>query len=375
MNCEEFSRLLDACMDGALPDETAAEMRAHAAACASCAGLLQLRTACRQADEETEVPASFSAAWRQRIQEEETMENNRAKKNWRGWLAAAAALVFVVGGTLITREPHTGQSANSAVAYETNGAAVTSLGRSYAPQFATAYDMDDDMDIVEDYEMAMKTEEAELDAGAEEDAREEKIIRTASFTIRTTVFDKDLQALQDLTAGMGGRIEYLSVSGDAAGGQTRSASLTLRVPAARLDDFLEGAQAIGSVTAMTQEMEDVSDSYYDIQTRLDTQKKKLERLQALMAEADQVSDLIEIESAIADAQYSIDRYTSQLKGYDGKVDYSTVRVTLREIRVEEAEDISLGQRMVSGLKSSLEEGWLFLQDVCISSCRRCPGSW
>ena len=369
MDCKEFSNLLDVWLEGALPDDDAARMQAHAAACRECAMLLKVCQDSRRADEEIAVPEAFSSAWRHRIREESQMEETkevkktRAKKAWKGWVAAAAAFLFLVGGTLMTREDHAayhssptvyssalGSSAGSYQASSGNG--VAAYGRVSAPEAA--------MELM-DYEVA---EEA-ADAGGDTQARAEKIIRSASFTIRTTAYDQDLQSLQDLTAGMGGRVEYLSASGDAASGQTRSASLTLRIPAQRLDDFLSGAQAIGNVTALTQEMEDVSDSYYDIQTRLETQREKLARLQSMIASASKVSDLIEIEGAIADAQYYIDRYTSQLKGYDSKVDYSTVRVSLREIKVEEAKELSLGQRIWAGLSSSLEDGIIFLQDMLI----------
>ena len=134
----------------------------------------------------------------------------------------------------------------------------------------------------------------------ESTAREEKIIRSASFTLKTAAYDADLESLQQLTASVGGRVEYLSSSGDKKSGQLRRASLTLRIPSSRLDEFLAGAEQIGDVTAMTQEMEDVSGSYYDIQSRLETQQEKMKRLQSLMASAQDVSDLIEIESAIAE---------------------------------------------------------------------------
>ena len=124
-------------------------------------------------------------------------------------------------------------------------------------------------------------------------------------------------------------------------------------------------EGIGNVTAMTQEMQDVSDSYYDVQTRLDTQRKKLERLQTMFAAAEDVSDLIEIESAIADAQYYIDRYTSQLKTYDGKVEYSTVSASVREVRSTEMKEVTLGQRIAEGLRNSLDAGTEFLEDMVI----------
>ena len=116
---------------------------------------------------------------------------------------------------------------------------------------------------------------------------------------------------------------------------------------------------------MTQEMEDVSDSYYDTQTRLKTQQEKMSRLQEMIASAQDVSDLIEIESAIADTQYYIDRYTGTLKSYDSKVDYSTVRITVREIRVTETKEVSLGERIWTGIGDSFQEfGW-FLEDMVI----------
>ena len=373
MDCKEFSNLLDAYMDGALPDAEARRMRDHAAECEACAAMLSLRQDCRRLDGEIQVPDSFSSAWRQTIREERNMEEKSKKAvHWKTWASIAAALIFVVGGTLASRDGLPSRkvtsTANSAVSYaeKTTGspAAYRSMAAGSASNFAydagameypmeaAAYEMDD----------AVEYEYAEESSAA---AVKEKIIRSASFTVKTADYEADLQKIQDLTAEMGGRVEYLSSNGDASSGQTRSASLTLRIPSQRLDAFLTGAQGIGTITGMTQEMEDVSDSYYDTQTRLETQREKLKRLQALMAQAEDVSDLIEIESAIADTQYYIDRYTGTLKSYDSRVDYSTVRVTVRETKVTETKEVSLGERILTGIGDSFQEfGW-FLEDMVI----------
>ena len=368
MNCKDFSNLLDAYVDGSLSQAEANQMRDHAAACPDCAAMLTLLQDARRMDEEIEVPEAFSSSWRQRIREEENMEEKKIK-SWKTWLAAAAVLVFVLGGTALTRGDMpsrtqlTGAASNSAQA-KTTGSSVARRNADNgnvlfedmaAPMMMAAY---------EDYNAAEK-EEAAAEVPAAGEARQEKIIRNASFTVKTTDYDTDLERLQTLAKDLGGRVEYLSASGDAASGQTRSASLTLRIPAQQLDEFLSGVEGIGNVTAMTQEMQDVSDSYYDVQTRLDTQRKKLERLQAMFAAAEDVSDLIEIESAIADAQYYIDRYTSQLKTYDSKVEYSTVNASVRGVRVTEMKEVTLGQRIVEGFQNSLDAGAEFLEDMVI----------
>ena len=364
MDCKEFSNLLDAFMDGALPDADAQRMRAHAAECAECAALLAVRQDCRGLEEEIEVPDSFPSSWRRMIREEAEMEEKSRKKvNWKAWTGIAAALVFLVVGTLINRDnmlPRTSYNTASSTdrAYAEPAESYRSAALGSVKNFSYDSGAADMLMMAGDY--AEYEEAAEAGGG-----QVEKIIRSASFTIKTTSYEDDLQRIQDLTADMGGRVEYLSSSGDASSGQTRSASLTLRIPAGRLDDFLNGAQGIGSVTAMSQEMEDVSDSYYDIQTRLETQWEKLKRLQDMIASAEDVSDLIEIESAIADAQYYIDRYTGQLKSYDSRVDYSTVQVSIRETKVTELKEVTLGERILGGLRDSLQEGLYFLEDMVV----------
>ena len=377
MNCKDFSTLLDAYVDGSLSEKEANQMRDHAAACPDCAAMLTLLEDARRMDEEIEVPETFSSSWRQRIGEEEEMEEKKTRIfPWKTWLAAAAVLVFVLGGTAMTRGSMPARTAvgtatqNTSVSADggsSNGIAARKMTAAGASNEIYDYAVPAEMPMMaayDDYDEVAEEAEAEAAAGSSE-ARQEKIIRNASFTVKTTDYDTDLDRLQTLAKDIGGRVEYLNTYGDATTGQTRSASLTLRIPAQRLDEFLSGVEGIGNVTTMTQEMQDVSDSYYDVQTRLDTQRKKLERLQAMFNVAEEVSDLIEIESAIADAQYYIDRYTSQLKSYDGKVEYSTVNATVREVRVTEMKEVTLGQRIAEGFHNSLEGGMEFLEDMLI----------
>ena len=369
MDCKEFSNLLDAWLDGALPDADARRMLDHAAGCEACAVKLTLRQDCRRMDEEIQVPDSFSSSWRQAIREEKEMEQKPQKVfQWKKWAAAAAALLFVVGGTLASRDglPSRKATANGASAYtESLAAPSSSAYKSMAGGAMSNVMYDSSARTYAAMETADMEEAVDYAQDTNDAAQAEKIIRSASFTVKTADYDADLQKIQDLAADMGGRVEYLTTSGDASSGQTRSASRTLRIPAQRLDEFLTGAQGVGTITGMTQQMEDVSDSYYDTQTRLKTQQEKLARLQEMMASAQDVSDLIEIESAIADAQYYIDRYTGTLKSYDSRVDFSTVSVFVRETKVTETKEVSLGERILTGIGDSFREfGW-FLEDMVI----------
>ena len=176
MNCKDFSNLLDAYVDGSLSQAEANQMRDHAAACPDCAAMLTLLQDARRMDEEIEVPEAFSSSWRQRIREEEKMEEKRIKNvPWKTWLAAAAVLVFVLGGTALTRGDMpsrtqlTGAASNSAQA-KTTGSSVARRNADNgnvlfedmaAPMMMAAY---------EDYNAAEK-EEAAAEVPAAGEAR------------------------------------------------------------------------------------------------------------------------------------------------------------------------------------------------------------
>jgi len=371
MKCREFSNLLDAFAEDNLSEKELTAMQDHMAQCDACAAQYAMRQDLRQLDDAVTLPQSFSQAWRQRVREESEMEKTSGmKKKWQHWIAVAAALVFVLGGTLLTRDDLAAQS----------GTVPIQGKRSYAVE--ESYDYTASNTTMARGMMFGAAPTAAMDSAPipeAGDTRTEKIIRNASFTVKTLSFDQDVAALQELALEMGGRVEYLSTSGDKENGEMRSGSLTLRIPAARLDEFLSGAQQIGRLTALQQEAQDVTDNYYDVQARLDTQRTKMERLQTLLAAAQDISDLIEIENSIADTQYMIDSYTAQLKNYDGKVDYSTVRVTIREIQVQEAEELSLGQRMLAGLQNTLHSAGDFFRDcaiflVAVSPLLLCAGA-
>lgn len=365
MDCNEFSNLLDAYLDGELRDAEANRLKEHAESCPQCATLLQACQDARGLDEELEVPAAFSSAWREKIREEEKMENKTRKRAaWRTWVAAAAALAVLLGSTALVRIRRSPDEDYSD-GWSRNGVSYSAVGS----VSNVAYDSG--MPAAKQRSAGAMLDEAAPMMAPEEGATGEadqpqKIIRTASFTLKTTAFEETLAGLNALTAQYGGRVAYLYQYGDAESGEARTATLTLRIPAEQLDDFLAGAGEVGRVTSLTQERQDVTESYYDTQSRLETQQAKMERLRTLMDSAQNVSDLIEIESAVADTQYTIDSYTGRLKNYDNQVEESTVRVTLQEVRVAQSEDVGLGRRIVEGLKDSLTEGWEFFRDMLVA---------
>ena len=156
----------------------------------------------------------------------------------------------------------------------------------------------------------------------------QKLIRTAQMNLETTDFEKAVQGLTDLTEQMGGYFESSSVGKRSNG---RWAEYTVRIPAEKYQAFLDQAGELCHETWRDAQQEDISERYYDTQGRLKTQQIKLERLQALLAKAENMEDIITIESAISETEQMIDDLSGTLRHYDGKVDYATVSISLSEV--------------------------------------------
>lgn len=195
----------------------------------------------------------------------------------------------------------------------------------------------------------------------------QKLIRTASLEMETTEFETTNAAVEDLVAQMGGYMEQSNLRNTRSG--YRYADYTIRIPAERFTEFLNQAGELCHETWRSVSQEDISKVYYDTQGRLNTQQIKLERLQELLKKADNMEDIITIESAISETEQQIDNLSGTLRRYDGKVDYATVELSLSEVykysNVEEVPD-----SFASRLSNSFSRGWSSfvdsLEDLAVS---------
>lgn len=175
-------------------------------------------------------------------------------------------------------------------------------------------------------------EAAETDAGEAGDSgtiQERKMIHRAELELETTDFDQAVADLADLTERMGGYYESSTVAD--RGSDYRWANYTIRVPADQYSAFLDQTGTLCHETWRNTTQDDVSEAYYDVQGRLTTQRVKLERLQALLEQAENMEDIITIESAISETELAIEQLTGTLRQYDSLVDYSTVTISLEEV--------------------------------------------
>lgn len=185
-----------------------------------------------------------------------------------------------------------------------------------------------------------------------------KLIKNVDMNVETREYDKLLAAVENKVTELGGYIENL----DAYNGShysnyrsTRNASMTIRIPQNRLDEFLNTVSDQGNVTSRSENVQDVTLTYVDLQSHRDALQTEQERLLQLLEQAESIEDIITIEQRLSDVRYQLESMESQLRSYDNRVDYSTVYLYIDEVEVyTPVEEETIWERVSTGFMESLK---------------------
>ncbi len=200
----------------------------------------------------------------------------------------------------------------------------------------------------------------------------EKIIYSADVTVETVDFDGAVDSVERMLTKYGAFLESSSVSGKSLsevyyGYQTyRTAYFVIRVPVASFRNMTEDMESVGSVLRSNVYTDNITERYYDTQSRADSYRIEQERLMAMLEKCETVADMIEIESRLSEVRYQLESLESTLRNWQNQVDYSTVTVTLNEVQeFTKQPEIhrTYWQQIGDGLKETLEDIGDFFKDL------------
>ena len=201
--------------------------------------------------------------------------------------------------------------------------------------------------------------------GGSWEVQTQKKIYTASMEAETTAFDEASKALQQLVESCGGYFQNQSVSNR---GAYRYGTYSIRIPSDQFSAFLSQVGNSCHVLYQTSAEQDVTDAYYDVESRLTTQRTKLERLQNLLSRAETMEDIITIESAISETELEIEQLTGSLRTYDNRINYATVDMTLSEVYKlsgEEEAVTTFGGRLAAAFQGGLRAAGDSLENLAV----------
>ena len=200
-----------------------------------------------------------------------------------------------------------------------------------------------------------------------------KLIRRVDLSVETQDIDALDLSIKQRAESLGGYIEssymdgkrdvldadhdgYDDLTGASINKNRRGASYTVRIPAEKLDLFVEAVTAASNVTSQSMNVEDITSSYVDIDSRRKALEQEQKRLLEMMDLAETVEEMIQIEDHLADVRYELENIGSQLRSYDNRVAYSTVYLNVTEV-VEYTPLVQEGAftRMTKGFAQSLAD--------------------
>lgn len=349
MRCEELEAIVFSGRE--ITAEERAEMEAHAETCEACRALMDNADALRgmqRIDEDVTPPESFTRGWRMAIRQTPrviSISDWMRRKGVRviGY-AACAALVFAAGTGVGRLGGNEKNVARTAYDYD-YGASDT----------YEAYPQEDAVALYENSAPALGARSA-AEKGAANDSTaedEKKIVRNAWLTLKTERFDEAVSALCEQIEQAGGVVESRDISG--AKNASRSASLTLRVPSDMLDGVLSGAGEWGEVTREQTSAVDMTSTYTDNASRLESARAKKRQLDALYEKAETMEDIITLTDAIFNVQEEIEWLEGQNRRIDNQASMATLYVTINEkssaVAAKQPLLTRMGEEFVEGMEN------------------------
>jgi len=163
------------------------------------------------------------------------------------------------------------------------------------------------------------------------DSISRKIVYSYNYNLETTDMSSTLSMLEDGISSSGGYIQSSTYSGRDVNNQYSSVSIICRIPVTSVDSFKALIEDAGVVQFRSESGEDITDVYFDVETRLSTLRIQEARLLQLLEQSGDLSDILEIERELMRVRTDIEQLTTTLQKYDNLVDLTTFTVSIYNV--------------------------------------------
>lgn len=232
-------------------------------------------------------------------------------------------------------------------------AACGSSSGSYVSEKDSASNSAAKFDDANSLEYSESITNGNLTTGADDSANQteeyldsQKLIYTCRLSIETLEFDESQNQIMAILQKYNGFVEYSNVTDDAHGWYEDTYTKTrgtltwhvkIRIPSSNYNDFLNGVSEVGKVQSKTEDVENITREYNDVATTIESLKIQEERLLDMMDSCNTIDEMITVEKRLSEIQLQMQRYQTQMNTYNADIAFSTVELTLEEVKQYKAE--------------------------------------
>lgn len=177
------------------------------------------------------------------------------------------------------------------------------------------------------------------------------VISTGTVSLRAEDVGAARFDVQKVIDEQGGQIGEEDTETDRSG-EVRRSRLVVRVPVERFDDTMAALSAVAELSRATRASEDVTTQVIDTEARLRAQAASLRRVEALLAEASTLKDVVSIEAQLTRRQADLESLRSQHAWLKDQTSLSTITVHLERTGAAQEDDPE-----EAGFLAGLSAGW------------------
>lgn len=161
-------------------------------------------------------------------------------------------------------------------------------------------------------------------------AAERKLVQTVEMTIEVADPEAAAEVVEEAAEAGGGFVERLDLQ---RRGELPWISMTLRVPAASLEEVLEAIRTVATrVERQSMAVEDVTARYVDLDARVRTLRRAEEELEALLGESRsrgaKAEEILAVYREVTQIRSQRESLEGQLRALSRQVDLSTIQLRL-----------------------------------------------
>lgn len=189
------------------------------------------------------------------------------------------------------------------------------------------------------------------DSSTPDPAAERAVINTGTVSLHSADVGEARRAVQRVVDAQRGEVTEEETETD-EDGVVAYARMVLRVPSARFDDTMTALEESAELRTSGRTGEDVTTQVIDTRARVRAQEQSLERVEALLARADSLKQIVWIESQLTRRQSDLDSLKSQQAWLADQSSLSTITVDVEkspEAKTEDERDAGFLAGLDSGL--------------------------
>ncbi len=187
-----------------------------------------------------------------------------------------------------------------------------------------------------------------------EDKITQKLIKNGGLEFESIDIKKDYKTITGLLSASGAYIENEN--------QNRTYGkinyeLTIRVPAVYYDTLYQAmVGVVKKIDKKYSQVQDVTEQYYDLETRIKNKKVLETRYLKLLDRASEIKDILEVEKKISDVRVEVEKMEGKLRYLKKKIGFSTIQLSFYQW-VPTGENEILKDSFFSKLWNAFKTGW------------------